>query len=161
MEKKLNLGCGNHILPGFVNVDANSNKDVVLDDVVLLINFSDNYTDMIYAAHVLQCIFPRSKVPEALKNWYRVLKFGGQVIIEVPNIIPITKAYLEGKVKIETFIQGIYGVDRNGIRQTTCFDFGYLFFLLQEVGFKNIKQIEQPEYSRHDRNTNLVVEAFK
>jgi len=163
MEKKLNLnlGCGDQILPGFLNVDANSNKDVVFDDVVFLINFSDNGTDMIYAAHVLQCIFPRSRVLIALENWYKVLKPGGHIIIEVPDIVPVTKAYLEGKVPIETFIQGIYGVDKDGIRQTICFSFDYLKKLLEEVGFKNIKRIDQPSYSRHCKETNICVEAEK
>lgn len=168
MERKLNLGCGDHLLKDFVNVDQSqfnglksSGYDIKVDNIIYLKYFENDSVDFIYSSHVLQCIDPRSKVTEALKNWYRVLKPKGQVIIEAPNIIPITKAYLEGKVKIETFIQGIYGVDKSGIRQFACFDFGYLQRLLEEVGFKNVKQIEQPKYSRHDPNTNIVVEAWK
>lgn len=162
MEKKLNLGCGNHILPEFVNIDNIPHcKDVYIDDIIYLQTFEDNSVDFIYSSHTLQCIFPRSKVTEALKNWYRVLKPKGHIVIEVPNVVPLMRKYLNNEVSHETFVQGIYGVDRPGIRQFSCFDFEYLQKLLEEVGFKNVRQIEQPEYSRHDPNTNLVVEAWK
>lgn len=167
MEKKLNLGCGNHFLKGFVNIDQcqfddkASGYDIKVDNIIYLKYFEDNSVDFIYSSHVLQCIDPRSKVTEALKNWYRVLKPKGHIVIEVPNVVPLMRKYLNNEVSHETFVQGIYGVDAEGIRQFTCFSYSYLEKLLKETGFRCINQIKQPLYSRHDPNTNLVVEAWK
>jgi len=165
---KLNLGCGSHLLEGFVNVDQLQFKgldlekvDYKVDNIVHLTEFKDNSVEMIYAAHCLQCIYLRSMVPVALAHWYRVLKPGGTIVIEVPNIVPAVQKYLAGKVSMETLIQGIYGHDQNGLRQTLCFDFEYLYVLLKKAGFKNIEQIKQPTYSRHDPQTNLVMGAWK
>lgn len=164
MEKKLNLGCGNHILKDFINIDNIPHcKDVYIDDIIYLQTFENDSVDFIYSSHTLQCIFPRIKVFDALKSWYRVLKPEGHIVIEVPDIVPLMKKYLNNKVPIETLIQGIYGMDKEGIRQFMCFDFVYLGCMLTHTGFlgNKIRKTIQPSYSRHDPNTNLVVEAWK
>ena len=159
---KLNLGCGQHILPGFTNIDNNVQyKDVVVENITALKSIHTDSVDFIYASHCLQCFASRKLVPIALVNWYRVLKRGGQIIIEVPTLVPLMTKYLNKEIPIETLIQGVYGVDEDGIRQTTCFDFDYLLRLLIQIGFKDVKQIEQPKYSKHDRSTNIVIEARK
>lgn len=160
---KLNLGCGNHILNDFVNVDCKIITDLrcVEDDIIFLNKFQDNTAELVYAAHCLQCIFPRSVIPTVLFNWYRVLTLGGKIILEVPNVIPLMKKFIAKEVPIELLIQGVYGVDHEGIRQTICFDFEYLKKLLESVGFKNVKEIEQPSYSCHCKETNICVGAWK
>ena len=47
---------------------------------------------------------PRKLVPTALVNWYRVLKRGGQIIIEVPTLVPLMTKYLNKEVSIESKI---------------------------------------------------------
>ena len=157
---KLNLGCGDQILSGFINTDQINRSGAVGDDIIFLGKFKDSTVEMLYASHCLQCI-QRSYVFEALRNWYRVLISGGKIIIEVPDIISLMGKYLKGLISIETLTQGVYGVDKEGIRQTCCFDYDYLKKLLEEVGFKDVKRIPQPFYSRHDLNTNICVEATK
>jgi len=161
---KLNLGSGNHILNDFVNVDCKIVTDTLLcihDNIILLEKFSNEYADLIYASHTLQCIFPRSIIFVALSHWHRVLKDGGKIIIEVPNVVPLMKKYIASEVPIEVFVQGVYGCDQEGLRQFTCFNFEYLKKMLESVGFKNVKEIEQPSYSRHCKETNICVEAEK
>ena len=162
MSTRLNLGCGRYVLSGFTNIDSKSwHEGVVVADIVSLKSIHTDSVDFIYAAHCLQCLVPRKLVPTALVNWYRVLKRGGQIIIEVPTLVPLMTKYLNKEVSIEKLIQGVYGVDEDGIRQTICFDFDYLSRLLIQIGFKDIKQIEQPPYSKHDKTTNLVVVGWK
>lgn len=158
---KLNLGCGHHKLSGFTNIDGNPKYNATIEDITVLNSIHASSVDFIYASHCLQCFAPRKLVPIALMNWYRILKRGGSIIIEVPTLVPLMTMYINNEIATETLIQGIYGVDIDGIRQTTCFDFKYLNKLLTAAGFKNIKQIDPPKYSKHERSTNIAIEASK
>ena len=56
--KKLNLGCGDKILPGYVNVDVAASrrglKPDVLCDLHKLTSFEDNTVDEILSVHVVE-----------------------------------------------------------------------------------------------------------
>lgn len=80
--KKLNLGCGADIKPGWINCDyvPASGVDHVID-LTRPLPFPDSSADEIYASHVLE------HIPEPLKlllECHRVLKSGGTLIIRVP-----------------------------------------------------------------------------
>ena len=88
--KKLNLGCGDKILPGYVNVDVAESrrgmKPDVLCDLHKLAPFEDNTVDAILSVHVVEH-FWRWEVVDILKEWVRVLKPGGVMILECPNLL--------------------------------------------------------------------------
>ena len=71
----LNLGCGNTIIDGFINVDIRTNNrhNVVSDDIESLSKFDKGSVDLIYASHVLEH-FGREKVLKVLNCWYNKLK---------------------------------------------------------------------------------------
>jgi len=96
-ELKLNLGCGDKILPGYVNVDvaetrAGKRPDV-LCDLHALTPFQDNSVDEILSVHVVEH-FWRWEVVGVLKEWVRVLKPGGLMVIECPNLKSACEAFL-------------------------------------------------------------------
>ena len=98
MDIKLNLGCGDKKLPGYVNVDivdsrCNSVPDVICD-VRNLSSFSDNYADEILAVHVVEH-FWRWEVVSILKEWCRVLKPGARLVLECPNLIAACQEFLK------------------------------------------------------------------
>jgi SAM-dependent methyltransferase len=95
---KLNLGCGDKILEGYVNVDvAESRKDmkpdVLCDLHDLSEHFEDNTADEILSVHVVEH-FWRWEVEDILKEWVRVLKPGGKMILECPNLISACQQFL-------------------------------------------------------------------
>jgi ubiquinone/menaquinone biosynthesis C-methylase UbiE len=95
---KLNLGCGDKILDGYINVDvanerAGKQPDVICD-IRNLDNFSDNYADEILAVHVIEH-FWRWEVIQILKEWVRVLKPGGKMILECPNLKSACEEFLK------------------------------------------------------------------
>jgi hypothetical protein len=76
--------------------------------------------------------------------------------------MPLLADYVRGRAKIESLIQGMYGVNEDGLRQTICFDYDLLYRLLHtHAGFVNVHQGPQACYSRHDARTNLVVYCRK
>lgn len=94
---RLNLGCGDKILPGYVNVDvvesrAGKRPDV-LCDLHRLEPFADDSADEILAVHVVEH-FWRWEVLAVLKEWVRVLKPGGLLVLECPNLISACETFL-------------------------------------------------------------------
>ena len=52
---KLNLGCFNKQLPGFVNVDIREDvKPDVVDSAFTLKKFENNSVEVVYASHMLE-----------------------------------------------------------------------------------------------------------
>ena len=94
---KLNLGCGDKILPGYVNIDVvdtrHANKPDVVCDLHKLDPFEDNSVDEILAVHVVEH-FWRWEVVALLEEWVRVLKPGGKLILECPNLISACQEFL-------------------------------------------------------------------
>lgn len=95
---RLNLGCGDKILEGYVNVDVVSERagkppDIICD-IRNLEKFSDNYADEVLAVHVVEH-FWRWEVGAILKEWVRVLKPGGKMILECPNLISACEEFLK------------------------------------------------------------------
>lgn len=95
---RLNLGCGDKILPGFVNVDLvderAGNKPDVQCDIRDLHVFSDNYADEVMTVHVIEHFY-YWEAAEVLKEWVRVLKKGGKMIIECPNLLSACEEVLK------------------------------------------------------------------
>mgnify|MGYP001206309351 CR=1 FL=1 len=84
----LNLGCGNKILPGFVNVDKFNvyEVDIVHDLEVFPYPFEDNSVDIILLSHVLEHI---GQTPDIFNNiireLYRICKNDAKIEINVPH----------------------------------------------------------------------------
>lgn len=96
--KKLNLGCGDKILPGYINVDVAESrrgyKPDVLCDLRNLTPFGDDEADEILSVHVIEH-FWRWEVVDILREWTRVLKPGGSLILECPNLLSACQAVLD------------------------------------------------------------------
>lgn len=81
--KKLNLGCGNDVKEGWVNLDSARlpGVDVVHDIEKLPLPFSDGEFNEIFCQDILEHV---SYVP-VLRDLYRTLKKGGRILIRVPH----------------------------------------------------------------------------
>lgn len=99
--KKLNLGCGDKILPGYINVDVVESRRGFSPDVVCdlhrLTPFEDDSVDEILSVHVIEH-FWRWEVLGVLKEWVRVLKPGGFMILECPNLLSAAAELLKNPV---------------------------------------------------------------
>jgi len=102
--KRLNLGCGNKPLPGYVNVDIF--KGPAVDEVFEFdqIPYSDGTIDALHSEHALEHVtFERAE--KAIQEWFRVLRPGGELLLYMPDFERCCQAYLNAPLEDPTFKQ--------------------------------------------------------
>lgn len=166
---RLNLGCGDKILPDYLNVDVVAaragNKPDLVCDLRHLAPLPDAYADEILSVHVIEH-FWRWEALDVLKEWVRVLKPGGTMILECPNIESACRAFLanpaikagmgpESRDAMWVFYgdpawRDPYMVHRWGYTP------GSLAGLMREAGLRNIR-VEPAQFKmREPRDMRLV-----
>lgn len=94
---KLNLGCGEDIKEGYLNIDIRllPGVDLVWD----VSNLPDNITEVeeINAYDILEH-FPFARTREILLHWISRLKPGGKIIVRVPDLQKILTKLVENKL---------------------------------------------------------------
>ena len=166
---RLNLGCGDKILPGYVNVDvvearAGARPDVICD-LHDLAPFDDASADEILSVHVVEH-FWRWEIADVLREWIRVLKPGGRMVIECPNIQSACATFLENPERAAR-------ADQDGQRTMWVFygdpkwkdplmihRWGYtpesLRALLAEAGLRDVRQEPAQFKLREPRDMRVV-----
>lgn len=101
----LDLGCGPHkTYPHFIGVDNNideqlfgikANPDIRVESCDKLDLFATNSFDFVFSSHLLEH-FPYEKVPAILKEWMRVIKHNGYLVLYVPDEDEYPKVGEEG-----------------------------------------------------------------
>ena len=140
---KLHLGCGQKLLPGFVNLDILPGADLQ-DDIRKLEKVEENSCDLIYACHVLEHV-SRHDVTDVLKLWHTRLRPGGTLRLAVPDFGAAVKWYTEHKA-IPDILGLVSGGQRDQYDYHGCvFDKAYLTQLLTDAGFQEVREWEWRE----------------
>lgn len=151
----LNIGCGAKMWEGFVNIDFHGNWSGKKPDIecdVRALTLPDDYADSAYAIHVFEHFY-RWEAEDVLKEWKRVLKHGGQLILELPcldKVIGIIIRSMENKTPItdQATMWRLYGdphyKDPHMVHRW-CYPVGELIHMMKEVGFKDV-HYEEPKY---------------
>ncbi len=160
MKKQLNVGCGEQILPNYINVDIRKldGVDIICD--VKFLPFKGGTFEKLWASDVLEHN-PRLDIEDILKEWRRVLKKGGILSLKVPNLKTIASNYIRGLIDCAEFSRLIYGnQEDNDIANfhKSGFDSVLLKKLLRKAGFKIVKIIENPDYPAQN---NMIVKSVK
>jgi predicted SAM-dependent methyltransferase len=135
---KLNLGSGGR-LPGYINVDIRRevNPDVVWDLEQTPYPWKDCSVDEILMVDTLEHLSFR-KVRNAVKELYRILKPGGKIFIQVPDMEAKARAILEQWMEdwwnLSFWVYG--GQEYKENTHKSGFTVPSLKKLLEEEGFK-------------------------
>jgi SAM-dependent methyltransferase len=84
---RLNLGCGNDYMKGWVNAeyDKRCKADLYFNINELNFPFKDGEFDYIFFNHVIEHLSPETDIVELLKELNRILKVGGILELNCPH----------------------------------------------------------------------------
>jgi predicted SAM-dependent methyltransferase len=173
---KLNLGCGHRLMDGYINIDMPNNyidklknkydKPDFEADITNL-PYEDNYADEIIAIHVIEHFY-YWEVEDVLKEWLRVLKPGGLLVLELPDLLKILYHFNKAlsdlekvKLPLAKTLWALYGNDKykdpNMVHKWAWFDVS-LKDTLKKVGFIQT-ETKEPKY--HFKARDMRIEAIK
>jgi len=166
---RLNLGCGDKILQGYVNIDfaasRKGNKPDIIADLRAL-NFHHGYADEILSVHVIEHFYPW-EAKDLIEHWINILKPEGQLVLECPNILTAAKMLLKDPVKAaraegkdgKVAMWPLYG-DPAWKDPLMCHRWGYtpttLIDLLESCGLKNVRQEPAIFKSQDPRDMRVI-----
>jgi predicted SAM-dependent methyltransferase len=102
---RLNLGAGEKRPAGYLNVGLEEGHDIRCD--LRAIPVPDGFADEAMAIHVLEH-FDRWDVPAVLLEWKRILKPGGLLVLELPDLLKCCRNVLRGDPEQEGML-GLFG----------------------------------------------------
>jgi len=142
--KELDLGSGPHKIKGAISVDINkeTNPDIVHDLNKLPLPFKSNSFDKIYMRHVLEHL---NEPEKTLKDILRIAKNGAMVYIEVPHFSVYASYIMEHK------------------RAYSCQAFKLFSnknpnFMLKRIELRWMRDVDLTNFAR--RFTNSVINFF-
>jgi predicted SAM-dependent methyltransferase len=154
---RLHLGCGKIRLEGYVNIDHRATSATDLECDILQLPFNDNAAARIETYHVIEHL-GRHEAVRAVREWHRVLKPEGVLVIECPDFDAACREYLGGR---EDRIDNIFGLQRfEGDSHRFGYNFERLGLLLAESGFRSIVQQPPTDYHK-EQEPCLRVECVK
>jgi len=167
---KLHLGCGTIYLKDYVNIDVSSNSfaDVVSDFRNINNLYPPNSVSEILMVHSISYLRLWEGI-DFFKDCFILLKEGGRLILEFPDIEKCASSIIENKNNYTNYIEAvraIYAFDLTQIQRKEDFHtyaFGWSSWHITEelrkIGFKDIVCSEGKLHHNEWRDTH--VEATK
>jgi len=163
---KLHLGSGYDYKPDFVNIDNDTNLPIDSQwDLTKELPYPDESVDLIETHHLVEHLnFPRKSYlmdfANLFKDWHRVLKGNGKLIIECPDFDATVKLYNK-RPNDENLMINIFGSgDNNAHNHYIGWNYNRLKIVLKQAGFDKIKKKKARDYHAKD-SPCLRVEAIK
>jgi predicted SAM-dependent methyltransferase len=130
---------------GWCNIDVvrQSTADIVAPAWEL--PFDDESVDVIESRHMFEHLTPY-QAGQSLGEWRRVLRVGGRLAIECPDVLKSAEMVLDKSRRLEGLV-GIYGLPTHPYQPFQSHRWGWtptsLYELLSKFGFE-VKEFDEP-----------------
>lgn len=105
---RVHLGCGNDYWMGWCNIDVDQRSTADIVAPAWELPFDDESVDVIESRHMFEHLTPY-QAGQSLGEWRRVLRVGGRLAIECPDVLKSAEMILDDSRRHEGLI-GIYGL---------------------------------------------------
>lgn len=163
---KLNVGCGNRRLEGYTGIDVVQRDAVDIVAPADKVPLADGCADEVQAIHLLEHFF-EWEVPSVLAEWHRLLRSGGSLVLEMPDIIKCARNLIRGVSENkpgQLTYWGAYG-DPTTRDPFMMHKFGWTFKTLKPVveaaGFVNVAERDTKFHPRGRGVRDFRLEAWK
>lgn len=175
---KLNLGCGEHHRPGYVNVDKSGNPDVLHDLETFPWPWEENSVQEVQLNHVLEHLGESTSVYlRVIKELYRICRADARIYINVPHprhddflndpthvrVVTPDGLLLFSKSKNREWVDGGYANSPLGIYLDVDFEIESVNYTLDPVWAEKLdkKEITEEYIDQAFRNFNNVVKEIR
>lgn len=169
---KINVGAGKRTHPDWWNCDieqdpgASQPLDQICD--AKSVPLPDGCADVVQAIHLIEHLY-RWEIDAALSEWRRLLKPGGLLILELPNLVKCCENYLAGRMRggkdpDQLSRWGIYGDPRTGnpfMNHRWGYSPSELMGILHERGFVRAAELPTQFHPAGRSHRDMRIEAFK
>jgi predicted SAM-dependent methyltransferase len=157
---RLHLGCGNNVIAGWANVDADAVDGVIAWDLRRPLPAPDASFDYVFSEHFIEHV-TRDEALRLLRECVRVLRPGGVLRTSTPDLRKLVSEYLAGRLDewrdVAWLPQTPCRLLNEGMRSwghQFVYDEPELRLLLAEAGFANVERVAWRE-STHDALRSL------
>lgn len=162
---RLNIGCGRMVLEGWANCDVQVSPRAPRPPEILCdarqVPLEDGSAEELMALHLIEHFY-LWEVGAVLAEWRRLLRAGGKLILELPNLEAACRNLLQG-AKDQMSMWPLYG-DPSHEDPYMCHRWGYtpatITQLLERNGFVRVRVLPPQTHGRR-RNRDMRVEAVK
>lgn len=170
---KVHFACGKHIWDGFYNIDAVRDPKATRDPELLFefrfdggklveqLPLADGCATELHAMHIIEHFY-RYDVDAAVAEWKRILRQGGKIVLELPNLEAAARNLLAG-MRDQMTMWALYGDPGHG-SPYMVHRWGYTPQTIQSLlafhGFDNITLLP-PQTHRARANRDMRVEAIR
>ena len=155
---RLHLGCGDVHKPGYVNVDMVGSGAADVKGDIMSLPFAPGSADSIDTFHVIEH-FDFIHCKYLLSEWSMVLKAGGSLVIETPDLNETYRHFVRSDTDSqEKKLHWIFGIDSPGMSHKVGLSFDLARKLLEESGFVDI---QRGKPSSHLYEAGLRIECAK
>jgi predicted SAM-dependent methyltransferase len=162
---KIHAGCGKRILEGWTNVDVQRIPGAARDPDLLCdlrsVPLPDACAEELMAIHVAEHFYPWELKDEVLPEWKRLLKPGGKLVLEMPDVMKAARNLLAGAGD-QMAMWPLYG--DNTLRDPYMMHkWGWCYAtikpVLEAAGFQKVKE-RDPQYHGARLTRDFRVEAL-
>ena len=163
--KKLHLGCGDHLLKGWHNVDLEGPAEVIKWDLRKALPVASNSVELIFSEHFIEHI-PKKRARKLLQSCHQVLQPGGVLRLSTPDLDVLIAAYQQKRLRDWADVEWLPATPcqmvNEGMRNwghEFVYNRSELIELLQDCGFTQIESVDWQK-SNHPELAALECRPF-